>query len=665
MASVASTSVIASDASISIVPLGAGQDVGRSCLLVTIGGKRVLCDVGMHMGFEDARRFPDFSVISTGNLTEIIDCVIISHFHLDHCGGLVYLTEQVGYDGPVYMTHPTKAIVPILLEDYRKISTAKGATNFFTSDMIAACMKKVRVVALHEQVAVDPELTIMPYYAGHVLGAAMFLIRVGTQSVLYTGDFNSTPDRHLGAAWVDLCRPTVLITESTYATTVRDSKRAREADFLRKVHECVREGGKVLVPVFALGRAQELCILVDQYWQRMGLRHVPIYFSAGLTVKANLYYKLFLSWTNEKIKTQFTRHGYNAFDFKHILEWDNAFINDPGPCVLFSSPGMLHVGTSLTVFKKWAHSEKNLVIMPGFCVKGTVGAKLLAGERDNLEVDRNTIINVKMQVKSLSFSAHADASGILQLMRHCEPGAVVLVHGEAAKQEVLKERIINSFGIPCYNPANGTLLEFSAPHALSVALSPDMIAATNPAKRRRRFSACANDNAAAADDAELAASPAGPESKLQRTLTGGSIVPAHAVAGMLLGRLGDESSLRLLGAEEAARELGYEPQTIMFATEVPLAASLTDDATAMATAQGMLDVHLAGWGEDVVRAETTELRVASVSIRLAHEHAGRVWRLRWDYYDDDVARAAISALQLAVPTDAAASAAAEPMCVEP
>ncbi|KNC74918.1 hypothetical protein SARC_12546, partial [Sphaeroforma arctica JP610] len=90
----------------------------------------------------------------------------------------------------------------------------------------------------------------------------MFYVKAGGQSVVYTGDYNMTPDRHLGAAWIDRCRPDLLISESTYATTVRDSKRARERDFLKKVFDAVSNGGKVLIPVFALGRAQELCILL-------------------------------------------------------------------------------------------------------------------------------------------------------------------------------------------------------------------------------------------------------------------------------------------------------------------------------------------------------------------------------------------------------------------
>uniref|UniRef100_A0A2R9BLD5 Integrator complex subunit 11 n=1 Tax=Pan paniscus TaxID=9597 RepID=A0A2R9BLD5_PANPA len=141
---------------IRVTPLGAGQDVGRSCILVSIAGKNVMLDCGMHMGFNDDRRFPDFSYITqNGRLTDFLDCVIISHFHLDHCGALPYFSEMVGYDGPIYMTHPTQAICPILLEDYRKIAVdKKGEANFFTSQMIKDCMKKVVAVHLHQTVQV-------------------------------------------------------------------------------------------------------------------------------------------------------------------------------------------------------------------------------------------------------------------------------------------------------------------------------------------------------------------------------------------------------------------------------------------------------------------------------------------------------------------------------
>ncbi|KAG2459052.1 ACAP3 protein, partial [Polypterus senegalus] len=319
---------------------------------------------------------------------------------------------MVGYDGPIYMTHPTKAICPILLEDFRKITVdKKGETNFFTSQMIKDCMKKVIAVNLHQTVQVDDELEIKAYYAGHVLGAAMFQIKVGAESVVYTGDYNMTPDRHLGAAWIDKCRPDIVISESTYATTIRDSKRCRERDFLKKVHETVERGGKVLIPVFALGRAQELCILLETFWERMNLK-APIYFSTGLTEKANHYYKLFITWTNQKIRKTFVQR--NMFEFKHIKPFDRSYTDNPGPMVVFATPGMLHAGQSLQIFKKWAGNDKNM-------------------------------LEVKMQVEYMSFSAHADAKGIMQLVRMAEPRNVLLVHGEAKKMEFLKQKIEQEF----------------------------------------------------------------------------------------------------------------------------------------------------------------------------------------------------------------------------
>ncbi|XP_004530988.1 integrator complex subunit 11 [Ceratitis capitata] len=477
---------------IKVMPLGAGQDVGRSCLLLSMGGKNIMLDCGMHMGYNDERRFPDFSyIVPDGPITSHIDCVIISHFHLDHCGALPYMSEMVGYSGPIYMTHPTKAIAPILLEDMRKVAVErKGESNFFTTQMIKDCMKKVTAVTLHQSVMVDNELEIKAYYAGHVLGAAMFWLRVGSQSVVYTGDYNMTPDRHLGAAWIDKCRPDLLISESTYATTIRDSKRCRERDFLKKVHECVAKGGKVLIPVFALGRAQELCILLETYWERMNLKF-PIYFALGLTEKANTYYKMFITWTNQKIRKTFVQR--NMFDFKHIKPFDKAYIDNPGAMVVFATPGMLHAGLSLQIFKKWAPNENNMVIMPGYCVQGTVGNKILGGAK-KVEFENRQVVEVKMSVEYLSFSAHADAKGIMQLIQNCEPKNVMLVHGEAEKMQFLRSKIMEEFSIETYMPANGETSVISTPVKIPVDASVSLLKAESrvynaqpPDPKRRRL----------------------------------------------------------------------------------------------------------------------------------------------------------------------------------
>lgn len=459
--------------------LGAGRDVGKSCVVVTLGGKTIMFDCGMHMGYHDDRRFPDFSLITKrGDFTQSIDCIIITHFHLDHVGALPYFTEVCGYEGPIFMTYPTKALAPLMLEDYRKVMVERrGEQEQFSVLQIHECMRKVTAVDLRQTISLGPDLQLRAYYAGHVLGAAMFYVKVGESTVVYTGDYNMTPDRHLGAAQIDRLQPDLVITESTYATTIRDSKHARERDFLKAVHKCVAAGGKVLIPVFALGRAQELCILLDDYWERMNLK-APIYFSAGLTVQATVYYKLLISWTSQKVKdTCVTR---NTFDFKHVSAFDRSLLNAPGPCVLFATPGMLSGGLSLEVFKQWALFEQNMVVVPGYCIPGTVGHKLVPGKLVTIDIDKRMQLEVRCQVNHLSFSAHTDAKGIMDLLRHVGPKHVILVHGEKPKMALLKTRITSELGIPCFDPANGEVIEIPSRLVIKVLASEQFLAGAQP-----------------------------------------------------------------------------------------------------------------------------------------------------------------------------------------
>ncbi|XP_055848227.1 integrator complex subunit 11 isoform X5 [Episyrphus balteatus] len=440
---------------IKVTPLGAGQDVGRSCLLLSMGGKNIMLDCGMHMGFNDERRFPDFSyIVPEGPITSHIDCVIISHFHLENSGALPYMSEVIGYNGPIYMTPPTKAIVPILLEGLRKVSlTQQGKRDYLTTQLIKNCMKKVTAVDLHQSIMVDNELEIKAYYAGHVLGAAMFWIKVGSQTVVYTGDFNMNPDRHLGAAWIDKCQPDLLITESIYATASPNPKRCRNRDFVKTVHDCMSRGGKVLIPVFLLGRSQELCILLDAYWKKHNLSY-PIYFAVdSMTEKSNSYYNVFSKWTNQKMDKPKT--DGDIFDFEHIKRFERSYIDDPGPMVVLATDGMLVFGLSLLIFKKWADDENNLVILPDSCMKGTLGYRLLAGAKE-VKISYNEVVKVQLKVVQMNFDAVADAKGLNQLIKIIAPKNIALTHYKNLYiLQALRSEIMEQIKGECYFVPNG------------------------------------------------------------------------------------------------------------------------------------------------------------------------------------------------------------------
>ena len=239
-----------------------------------------------------------------------------------------------------------------------------------------------------------------------MFGACTFLIDINGLRVTYTGDCNTIIDRHLSGAYMPKIFPDVLMTETTYRDKVRQTKRIREREFLKKIEETLSKGGKVLIPIFALGRAQEFYILIDTYWKRANNK-APIYFIGPMAQKVNFYYKLFQNWMNPAVKNAFTQR--NVFDFKFVQQSDKSLMGVEVPMVIFATPGMLHGGFSLNMFKKIAPEAKNCVIIPGYCSPGTVGNRILNEEKKKENDGEN--IDVKCEVYYMSFSAHADQKG--------------------------------------------------------------------------------------------------------------------------------------------------------------------------------------------------------------------------------------------------------------
>jgi integrator complex subunit 11 len=452
-----------------VLALGAGQEIGRSCIIVNIKNKTIMFDCGMHMGYSDLRKFPDFKALSsTGNFNKAVDCILISHFHLDHCGALPYFTEVLGYSGPIYTTHPTKAVLPILLEDCQKILAMKNRDGqIYTLADIKKCVDKITPIHMNETIEIEKGFTITPYYAGHVIGAAMFYVKVNDQSVVYTGDFSTTSDQHLATASIDLLKPDLMITESTYGSVIRDCRKSKERAFVQSIHKCIERGGHALIPIFALGRAQEICLVLESYWERMGLE-TPVYFAGGLTEKANEIYKRFINYTNDTIREKIINK--NAFEFKHIKPYQKG-CELKEPCVIFSSPGMLHSGHSLKIFKNMCTDPKNLVILPGYCVRGTLGEKVLSGSK--IETIDNEKKQILLEVKNIAFSAHADTLGIMKIIDQCKPKNLMLVHGDLHRMKALKKSINKEFDIPVYMPSNGCILQVSSNELMKVFIDKD------------------------------------------------------------------------------------------------------------------------------------------------------------------------------------------------
>ncbi|XP_068721291.1 cleavage and polyadenylation specificity factor subunit 3-like isoform X2 [Montipora capricornis] len=442
-----------------ITPLGSGQEVGRSCHILEFKGKKVMLDCGIHPGMSGLESLPFLDEIDTAE----IDLLLVSHFHLDHCGSLPWFLEKTTFKGRVFMTHATKAIYRWLLSDYVKVSNIATEDMLYTESDLEKSMDKIETIHFHQEKEVNG-IKFWCYHAGHVLGAAMFMIEIAGVKILYTGDFSRQEDRHLMAAEIPSISPDVLIIESTYGTHIHEKREDRENRFTSTVHDIVNRGGRCLIPVFALGRAQELLLILDEYWQNHPELHdVPIYYASQLAKKCMSVFQTYVNAMNEKIKKQIAIS--NPFVFKHIsnLKGIDQF-DDIGPSVVMASPGMMQSGLSRELFEQWCTDRRNGVIIAGYCVEGTL-AKTLMSEPEEIATMTGQKIPRKCSIDYISFSAHTDFEQTSEFIRILKPPHIVLVHGEQNEMGRLKAALIREYednpdaSVVVHNPPNTQSVE--------------------------------------------------------------------------------------------------------------------------------------------------------------------------------------------------------------
>ncbi|XP_064552872.1 cleavage and polyadenylation specificity factor 73 [Drosophila montana] len=437
-----------------IKPLGAGQEVGRSCIMLEFKGKKIMLDCGIHPGLSGMDALPYVDLIEADE----IDLLFISHFHLDHCGALPWFLMKTSFRGRCFMTHATKAIYRWMLSDYIKISNISTEQMLYTEADLEASMEKIETINFHEERDVMG-VRFCAYNAGHVLGAAMFMIEIAGIKILYTGDFSRQEDRHLMAAEVPPKKPDVLITESTYGTHIHEKREDRESRFTTLVQKIVMQGGRCLIPVFALGRAQELLLILDEFWsQNPDLHEIPIYYASSLAKKCMAVYQTYINAMNDRIRRQIAVN--NPFVFRHISNLKGIdHFDDIGPCVIMASPGMMQSGLSRELFESWCTDPKNGVIIAGYCVEGTL-AKTILSEPEEITTLSGQKLPLNMSVDYISFSAHTDYQQTSEFIRMLRPNHVVLVHGEQNEMSRLKLALQREYeadastDIKFYNPRN-------------------------------------------------------------------------------------------------------------------------------------------------------------------------------------------------------------------
>jgi len=348
------------------------------------------------------------------------------------------------------MTHATKSVLRVLLSDSIRLAprgatsadTTGGGFALYDEADLAACMDRIEVIDFH-QVVEAAGIKFWCYNAGHVLGAAMFMIDAGGTKLLYTGDYSLEEDRHLMPAEVPRVSPDVLIMECTYGTQKHEARDVREALFVSTIERVVQRGGRVLLPVFALGRAQELLLILEEHWRDRGLElsRVPVYYASKLATRALRVYQTYVNMMNAHVQRQLD--VANPFQFntvQNLARLDE--LDDSGPCVVLASPGMLQSGVSRQLFERWCSDNRNAVVLAGYAVEGTL-AKQLATEPEEITALDGRILKRNCTVVSVSFSAHTDYKQNATFVRATSPGAVILVHGEKHEMNRFKNQLLS------------------------------------------------------------------------------------------------------------------------------------------------------------------------------------------------------------------------------
>jgi len=423
-----------------ITPLGAGAEVGRSCCIVRFRGKVIMFDCGIHPAHSGMSTLPYFDHINPAE----VDLLLVTHFHLDHSGSVPYFVSRTEFKGKVYMTHPTRPICRMLWHDYARVSKIAAEDQIFSTSDIEETMSKVELIDYHEEKQ-HSGIKFTAYRAGHVLGAAMFLINIGGIRVLYTGDYSRENDRHLPQAEIPNLRVHVLIVESTYGVMTHEPREQREHRFTNSVHQIVRQGGKCLLPVFALGRAQEILLMLEDYWERNSDLHgIPIYYNSPMATKCLRIFETYTNMCSEKVQEQANRCN-NPWRLKYIQNMPDRhhFVSQEaelGACVVLAAPGMMQSGASRELFESWAPDKRNGVIITGYSVKDTL-AHDLKNEPESVTLQDGRKIPVRATIKTITFSAHSDYNQTSEFIRKLKANVVVLVHGEEYEMNRMRAKL--------------------------------------------------------------------------------------------------------------------------------------------------------------------------------------------------------------------------------
>jgi len=420
-----------------VTMLGGFMEVGRSAILIETKESRVLLDFGVNIGASTSNRAYPAIDLESFRLSEL-DAVIVSHAHLDHIGAIPLLFKY-GYRGPVYVTRPTRDLMAIMLKDLIDIAAREGKPLPYSEKDLAKMIIHTIPLEYGEVTDVAPDIKLTMYNAGHILGSATIHLHIGNglHNIVYTGDFKYADTRLLDRANTEYPRVETLIMETTYGAALQQSRAEAEATLLEIIKRTCDRGGVVLIPVFAVGRGQEIMIVIKDFMEKGLLPKVNVYVD-GLVNEVTAIHAENPEFLGRNLRNTIFR-GENPFVYSYFKMIDDPMgrvdIVEDKPSIIMATSGMLNGGPAVEYLKLLAGDPRNSLVFVGYQSEGTLGRKIKDGLREmNVLVDNKVeVIKINLEVFSIDgFSGHSDQRELLKFVEDIEPKPknIILNHGE-------------------------------------------------------------------------------------------------------------------------------------------------------------------------------------------------------------------------------------------